>query len=217
VWVFVNGTLAVDLGGVHNRAAATVILDASNGTGQVGYGEPPGAYTTIDFKMAIDKLYEVVVFQAERWCCGSNYMLTLANFIAGRSECGPTCGDGIATGTEECDNGADNSDTTYGGCSTQCTWGPFCGDGIVQGSEECDLGKKNGDTSLGKDGCSIACKKPRGCGNGILDTDLGEQCDLAGNNGVTLNSQLQPVSDPNDPTGQVFCTIDCTIPPGIVY
>jgi hypothetical protein len=27
------------------------------------------------------------VLQAERWCCGSNYMLTLANFIGGKSQC----------------------------------------------------------------------------------------------------------------------------------
>jgi len=82
----------------------------------------------------------------------------------------------------------------------------------VQGEEECDLGKQNGDTSLGKDGCSIACKKPRGCGDGHVDTDRDEQCDLAGNNGVKLNVQLQP-----DPAGQVFCETDCTIPPGVIY
>ena len=212
VWVFVNGTLGVDLGGVHNRAIANVVLNASNGTGLVSYPNSQKPSATIDFKLTIDHLYEVVVFQAERWCCGSNYMLTLANFIAGRSVCGPTCGDGVATGTEECDNGSDNNDTAYGGCTTQCTWGPFCGDGTVQGSEECDLGKQNGDTSLGKDGCSIACKKPRGCGDGHVDTDRDEQCDLAGNNGVKLNVQLQP-----DPAGQVFCETDCTIPPGVIY
>ncbi|MBN2574188.1 MAG: DUF4215 domain-containing protein [Deltaproteobacteria bacterium] len=221
VWVFVNGTLAVDLGGVHNRAIANVVLDASKGTGQVSYPNSQKPSASIDFKLTIGNVYEVVVFQAERWCCGSNYMLTLANFLAGRSLCGPTCGDGVATGTEECDLGAENSDTAYGGCTTQCTWGPFCGDGVVQappdGPEECDLGKQNGDTTLGKDGCSIACKKPRGCGDGIVDTDLGEECDLAGNNGVKLDSQLQPTSDPDDPAGQVFCTVDCAIPPGIVY
>ena len=220
VWVFVNGTLAVDLGGVHNPTAGTVILDAANGTGQVIYKLPysdPSPPITVDFKLKIGSVYEVVVFQAERWGGGSNYMLTLANFLAGRSQCGPTCGDGVPTGTEECDNGPDNDDAAYGGCSTQCTWGPFCGDGEVQGPEECDLGKNNGDTSLGKDGCSISCKKPRGCGDGFVDTDLGEECDLAGNNGVKLDSQLQPVSDPNDPSAQIFCTTECMIPPGIVY
>jgi len=231
VWVFVNGTMTVEMPGTHNRSVGTVILDTSNGTAQVGYGDPPSTYTTVDLKMAIGSVYEVVVFQAERWCCGSNYMLTLANFIGGKSQCVPTCGDGVTVADEECDCGdgsgsvpagcpGPNSDTTYGGCTTQCKWGAFCGDNTVQGPpngpEECDLGKENGDTSAGSK-CSVSCKAPRSCGDGHVDTDLGEECDLAGNNGVKLDTQLQPVSDPNDPAGQVLCTTDCTIPPGIIY
>jgi len=217
VWVFINGTQAVDLGGVHNRIVANVILDGSDGTGQIGIGETPSEFTSVDFKLQIGGVYEVVVFQAERWCCGSNYMLTLANFLAGRSQCGPTCGDGVATGTEECDYGEENNDAIYGGCTTQCTWGPFCGDGTAQGPEECDLGKKNGDMSAGVDACTIACKKPSGCGDGNVDTHLGEECDLGFNNGVRLDNQLQPVDDPDDPTGQVLCDTDCMIPVGIIY
>jgi fibro-slime domain-containing protein len=231
VWVFINGTMAVEMPGIHNRAVGTVILDASKGTAQVGYGDPPSSYTTVDLKLTIGSVYEVVVLQAERWCCGSNYMLTLANFIGGKSQCVPTCGDGVTVADEECDCGNDpnkvpagcpgpNDDSTYGGCTTQCKWGNFCGDNIVQGppngSEECDLGKQNGDTSAGSK-CSISCKAPRTCGDGKVDTDLGEECDLGGNNGAKLDSQLQPVSDPNDPGARVYCESNCTIPPGIVY
>jgi fibro-slime domain-containing protein len=231
VWVFINGTMAIEMPGIHNRAVGTAILDASNGTAQIGYGDPPSTYTTVDLKMVIGSVYEVVVLQAERWCCGSNYMLTLANFIGGKSQCVPTCGDGVTVADEECDCGngtvsvpagcpGPNSDTTYGGCTTQCKWGAFCGDGTTQGSpdgpEECDLGKQNGDTSAGSK-CSIACKTPRSCGDGSVDTERGEECDLGENNGVKLDSQLQPVSDPNDSTAHVFCTTDCTIPPGIIY
>jgi fibro-slime domain-containing protein len=230
VWVFVNGTLTVEMPGVHNRSVGTVIMDASNGTAQVGYGDTPSSYTTVDLKMTIGSVYEVVVLQAERWCCGSNYMLTLANFIGGKSQCTPTCGDGVTVADEECDCGdgsgpvpagcpGPNDDNAYGGCTTQCKWGPFCGDGTVQsppsGPEECDKGKQNGDTTL-EDKCSISCKMPRSCGDGSLDTELGEECDLGGNNGVKLDGQLQPVSD-DDPNGQIFCTPDCMIPPGIVY
>jgi fibro-slime domain-containing protein len=231
VWVFINGTMAVEMPGIHNRAVGTIILDASNGTAQVGYGDPPGSYTTIDLKLTKGSVYEVVVLQAERWCCGSNYMLTLANFIGGKSQCAPTCGDGVTVADEECDCGNDpnkfpagcpgpNSDTTYGGCTTQCKWGAFCGDGTLQGppngKEECDLGKLNGDTTAGSK-CSISCKEPPTCGDGKVDTDLGEECDLGGNNGVLLDSQLQPVSDPNTPGALVYCQSNCKIPPGTVY
>jgi len=174
VWVFVNGTLTVDLGGVHNRAVASVIFDASNGTGRVGYGDVPSTYTTIDLKMAKGSAYEVVVFQAERWCCGSNYMLSLANFLAGASKCGPTCGNGIVTSLEECDNGAANSDTTYNGCTTQCKYGPFCGDGVTNGAESCDDGR-NTTVGYNVSGCGPGCLLPPRCGDGIIQA--GEDCD----------------------------------------
>ncbi len=179
VWVFVNGALAVDLGGVHNRAAASVILDASNGTGRVGYGETPGAYTTVDFKLTTGNVYEVVVLQAERWCCGSNYMLTLANFLAGASRCEPTCGNGVITSSEECDNGASNSDTAYNGCTTECRYGPFCGDGVRNGLEQCDDGHN---TTVGYDvsGCGPGCLLPPRCGDGVIQS--GEECDASGSN-----------------------------------
>jgi hypothetical protein len=55
------------------------------------------------------------------------------------------CGDGyVKEGVEVCDNGLDNSDFIYGGCSTQCTHTKYCGDGEVNGPEECDLAESNG-------------------------------------------------------------------------
>ncbi|HEX7498747.1 MAG TPA: DUF4215 domain-containing protein, partial [Polyangia bacterium] len=196
VWVFINGTMAVEMPGIHNRAVGTAIVDASNGTAQVGYGEPPGSYTTVDLKLAIGSVYEAVVFQAERWCCGSNYMLTLANFLAGRSQCGPTCGDKVIAGTEECDNGADNDDTAYGGCTTQCKFGPFCGDGETNGAEECDDGR-NTTVGYNVSGCGPGCKLPPRCGDGVQQ--VGEECDEGSKNkdaqcgsGCSSTCQLNP-------------------------
>jgi hypothetical protein len=156
------------MGGVDNRAVATVILDAQNGTAQVGYGETPN------------------------------------------EEC--DCGDGTGPLPPGCPG--PNGDSTYGGCTAQCTWGPFCGDGSLQappaGPEQCDLGKQNGAPDQQGDRCSIACQSPRVCGDGIADTDLGEQCDLGPNNGIALDGQMQPSADG---TAQIYCTTNCTIPP----
>ncbi len=116
-------------------------------------------------------------------------------------------------GDEECDDGSKNSDTAYGGCTTQCRWGAFCGDGIVNGPEECDNGKDNG-VQGGPDGCTLACTRPHFCGDGHVDTDRGEQCDLAEENGVPLDKNLTPSSDPS---AQVYCTGDCQIPPSVVF
>jgi fibro-slime domain-containing protein len=184
VWVFVNGSLAVDLGGVHNRAVGQVTLDKRNGTGQVGYGESPSSTTSLDFKLELGGVYEVVVFQAERWCCGSNYMLTLANFLAGRSSCTPTCGNGIATAGEECDNAASNckvssTNRCYDQCTTDCKYGPFCGDAEVNGAEECDDGR-NTTVGYGVHGCGPGCKLPPQCGDGVVQP--GEECDEKANN-----------------------------------
>jgi cysteine-rich repeat protein len=110
------------------------------------------------------------------------------------------CGDGLMTGSEECDDG----NTINGdGCSHACTvetgyacssgqpskcWSS-CGDGILASNEKCDDGN-----NLSGDGCSATCKVefgfqcsespsvcavPAYCGNGVIEK--GEDCD-DGNN-----------------------------------
>jgi fibro-slime domain-containing protein len=179
VWVFLNGQLAVDLGGVHQASSGSITLDAT-------------AATT--FNLTVGKIYEIVVFQAERRVTQSSYKLTLGQFNRTRTVCTPTCGDGVVNGTESCDNGTANSDTAYGGCTTKCTWGPYCGDGHVDNPpEECDDGVNNAKYGA-TTGCMPGCRLPHYCGDGHVDSLFGEQCDNGAQNGqapslCTVNCQ----------------------------
>ena len=172
VWVFVNGQLAVDIGGIHGAISDGVVLDA---TGASKYG------------LTVGRVYEIVVFQAERHVTQSSYKLTLGQFNWTHTLCTPTCGDGIVNGDEQCDDGPNNSNTAYGGCTTQCTIGPYCGDGKVDAAfgEECDDGVNQTTTYNTPSGCAPGCRKPPYCGDGKVDGQYGEKCDDGPLNGPT--------------------------------
>jgi fibro-slime domain-containing protein len=133
VWVFVNGHLAVDLGGVHVPENGSVTIDGTTG-GQ--------------YQLAPGNVYPITVFQVERRKEGSSFKLTLSGFAATPSDCRAFCGDAVLAFGEECDDGA--NDGGYGECAEGCRLGEFCGDGIVNGPEACD----------GGDGCAF-CQRTR--------------------------------------------------------
>lgn len=98
-----------------------------------------------------------------------------------------SCGDGFVKqygdNTEECDEGAGNSDSEPNGCRTDCKVA-HCGDGVIDQGEVCDEGVENSDTLAGAcrsgeiltgQGCQMYY-----CGDGV--TDPGEQCDDANTN-----------------------------------
>jgi cysteine-rich repeat protein len=99
-----------------------------------------------------------------------------------------SCGNGVLDPGESCDDGNNNTsdgcpDGTHGICQPAT-----CGDGFLWntngGTEQCDDGNK-----INGDGCSSTCQKegvsssvspplpPPICGDGHVDSILGEQCD----------------------------------------
>jgi len=74
-WAFINGHLAIDLGGTHGAATGSVTLNPATAS---ALGLTDGGLYTLDF------------FQAERHTCGSDYTLTLNGFVSNTvSQCSP--------------------------------------------------------------------------------------------------------------------------------
>ena len=89
------------------------------------------------------------------------------------------CGDGQTVAPEECDDGANNSDTAPDACRTTCQ-DAGCGDGVLDSGEECDNGANNSDTAA--NACRTTCQAAR-CGDGVVDS--GETCDSGASNSNT--------------------------------
>jgi fibro-slime domain-containing protein len=209
VWVYVNKKLAVDLGGTHQQATGSVTLDATNGHGYVcDFVAPGNAYPSpacsaalanghdVDLGLVIGGVYEIDVFQAERYTTESNYQLTLSGFTGIKSSCVGACGDGVVTAPESCDLGTAKNTGAYGTCNADCSLAPECGDGKVQTPpEECDDGVNLATYNATKK-CGPGCKWASHCGDGMVD-GMYEQCDQGADNGK----------------GYGFCAIDCKLGP----
>jgi len=171
VWVYINGKLAVDIGGVHSARSGSVTLDATRAT---------------QLALTAGGMYEIALFQAERHTTASNYKLTLNGFVHEISQCVSTCGDGIVTNVEACDLGQAKNTGSYGGCNPDCTLAPNCGDGVSQTpQEQCDDGANITLYDNTKKACGPECRRPHFCGDSNRDSDFGELCDNGTRNSDT--------------------------------
>ncbi|MFZ5892406.1 MAG: DUF4215 domain-containing protein [Myxococcota bacterium] len=167
VWVFINGHLAVDIGGYHIPQNGSITLDRTRAT---------------ELGLENGKVYQIAIFHAERQTKASSFRLTLAGFSAARSDCGALCGDGKIAPGEECDDGTEKNTGGYDQCSATCTLGPRCGDGTLQTDhgEQCD-GGVDGNTGA-YNGCSANCQPGPRCGDAVVQTQY-EKCDDGKNTG----------------------------------
>lgn len=176
VWVFVNGKLAVDLGGLHGATSGSVTLD-------------PATATTLG--LVVGSVYKISLFHAERHTNASNFNLTLGGFVTAKSQCVNVCGDGVLTKQEACDLGSKDGQSlntgAYNTCNANCTLPPRCGDGVVQSAsgEACDDGANltSYSATSGGAGCAPGCKLPHFCGDAQVDSLFGEFCDDGKNDG----------------------------------
>ncbi len=109
-----------------------------------------------------------------------------------------TCGDGLITGAEECDDdGTINGDGCSATCAVESGWNcssepsvcsEICGDGLIVGDEVCDSNSTSCTTDDGYDGTKLCnatcngwkvCSSSEFCGDGTVNGE--EECD-DGNN-----------------------------------
>ena len=181
LWVFVDGRLCMDIGGIHGATSGTMSFDPMVTDSNAGRQTIVDACIA-DLGLQVGKVYEVSIFHAERHVTQSNFRLTLDGFVTERSTCEYTCGDGVATRFEFCDDGPGQNTGAYGHCLPNCSaLGPHCGDGNVdEDFEDCD----DGDNLGGASGCNPDCTEGASCGDGIRQPDLGEECDAGPDNGA---------------------------------
>ncbi len=213
VWVFINGKLAVDLGGLHSATNGSITLDTTTNGPNLG--------------LTIGGMYGIALFQAERHTSASNYKLTLSGFVHTVSQCVPKCGDGKIEGNEVCDDGTNNG--SYGTCAPGCmSRGPYCGDSVTQNPPEtCDNGVNLVTYGGTAKQCGPGCQIAPYCGDGAVSN--GESCDDGANNGkgygfCNANCTIGPrcgdslVNGPeqcdegiNNGTSGSQCQADCTL------
>ncbi len=233
VWIFINGKLAVDIGGCHGSLTGTLQLDDKRGIGTVHVNDLNGhdhPSNNVQLDMYPGGIYEMALFHAERCQGGSAFKFTIDNFVnTGSSTCQSNCGDGFVRGAEECDyvtNNLDNVEEQHANGCNHCKIAPWCGNGKIEAGEACDPGAEETDWCFGP-GSEKPCQL-KTCGNGTFEPEH-EQCDKSAPETDENKHEncsdicrfvgcgdgiLQPGEDCDDgnQSDDDMCTRKCTIP-----
>jgi fibro-slime domain-containing protein len=228
LFIFINGKLVVDLGGVHQRLPGRVQVSGATGTAQIIEGGSLSAAGTINACPFTDTGVTPAV-------------TTNMNCPAGQPNCDcrtRTVNLGLAMGSTyeiavfHADRHPTESNyqlTLAGFATNRTSCVDRCGNGAVKGAEECDLGAMNDDATYG--GCTTACAYGPYCGDGVKNGP--EDCDLGtamnktiygDRNGCTpgckwahycgdgsLDDGEGEACDLGSNNGSMDCTVDCKI------
>jgi hypothetical protein len=192
LYIFINGQLVLDLGGVHQQLPGKVTVMGSPGDATFTAGGCLDPATGNQTGASLGSTGCQVTNNGKK----SPAAATPDDFKAGTVKLGLTTGKiyEIAIFGADRHPPESNYQLTLNGFTTQksaCT--PHCGDGIATNGEQCDCGDgsqsnlpdgcttKNDDNTYG--GCTTNCKYGPFCGDKIVNGS--EECDLGNKNGDT--------------------------------